>query len=84
MLRRLVIFVWAARTLLAGSAMAADPPATAPSPSATSADVALRSPTDTSAALADDRILDGAGTGLRVQSVMTRVSAFDQYGHGYQ
>ena len=39
---------------------------------------------DLGASLADDRILDGADTALHVQSVMTRVTGFDQFGHGFQ
>jgi hypothetical protein len=34
--------------------------------------------------LSDEAILDRPKTRLRVESVMTRVTAFDQYGHGYQ
>ena len=33
---------------------------------------------------APDRILDPSSSGLQIQSISTRVSAFDQYGHGYQ
>jgi hypothetical protein len=33
---------------------------------------------------ADDRILGASTSALRVQSVTTRLSAFDQFGHGYQ
>ena len=43
---------------------------------------------DAGASLTDDRILDAKdetmGSALRVQSVMTRVTGFDQYGHGFQ
>jgi hypothetical protein len=39
---------------------------------------------DGGSSLSDQRILDAMGAGLRVQSVMTRVTAFDQFGHGYQ
>jgi hypothetical protein len=34
--------------------------------------------------LSDPRILEAIGAGLRLESVMTRVTAFDQFGHGYQ
>jgi hypothetical protein len=37
---------------------------------------------DTDSSLVERRILDTAG--LRLSSVMTRVTGFDQYGHGYQ
>jgi hypothetical protein len=39
---------------------------------------------DTGMALSDAQILDATGAGLHLQSVMTRVTAFDQFGHGYQ
>jgi hypothetical protein len=39
---------------------------------------------DTGTSLTDERILEAMGAGLRVQSVMTRVTAFDQFGYGYQ
>ena len=39
---------------------------------------------DASASLADARILDAMGAALRLQSIMTRVTGFDQYGTGYQ
>ena len=43
---------------------------------------------DAGASLTDDRILDAKdetmGSALRVQSVMTRVTGFDQFGHGFQ
>jgi hypothetical protein len=32
----------------------------------------------------DSRILDAMGAGLHLQSVMTRVTGFDQFGYGYQ
>ncbi|HEY8090873.1 MAG TPA: DUF3570 domain-containing protein [Polyangiaceae bacterium] len=34
--------------------------------------------------LSDVRILDAMGAKLRLESVATRVTAFDQYGHGFQ
>jgi hypothetical protein len=39
---------------------------------------------DAASSFTDERILDAMGAGLRVQSVMTRVTAFDQFGYGYQ
>jgi hypothetical protein len=39
---------------------------------------------DADTSLTDERILGAMGAGLRLQSVMTRVTAFDQFGHGYQ
>jgi hypothetical protein len=38
-----------------------------------------------SQARADDAtLLDDAGSALRIRSIMTRLSAYDQFGHGYQ
>jgi hypothetical protein len=34
--------------------------------------------------LSDARVLEAMGAPLRVESMMTRVTAFDQFGHGYQ
>src|ERR1700733_977399 len=39
---------------------------------------------DLAASLSDARILDAMGAGLRLQSVMPRVTGFDQFGHGTQ
>jgi Protein of unknown function (DUF3570) len=39
---------------------------------------------DAGSAYADPRILDAMGAGLHLESVMTRVTGFDQFGHGYQ
>lgn len=39
---------------------------------------------DGGSSLTDARILDAMGAGLRLESVTTRVSGFDQFGHGYQ
>jgi hypothetical protein len=39
---------------------------------------------DTGTSLSDARILDAMGASLHLQSVMTRVTGFDQFGHGYQ
>jgi hypothetical protein len=39
---------------------------------------------DTGAWLTDERILDAMDSAVRVQSVMTRVTGFDQFGHGFQ
>ena len=43
-----------------------------------------RGPTTRSTSLSDARILDAMGAGLRLESVTTRVTGFDQFGHGYQ
>jgi hypothetical protein len=50
------------------------------------AGVAAPSPAraDDAAPLSDERILGTTGSGLRLQSVTMRATAFDQYGHGYQ
>jgi hypothetical protein len=39
---------------------------------------------DAGTSLTADRILDDASAAVRVQSVMTRVTAYDQFGHGFQ
>jgi len=39
---------------------------------------------DAGASLTDDRILDAMDSAVHVQSVMTRVTGFDQFGHGFQ
>jgi len=39
---------------------------------------------DAGTSLSDARILDAMGAGLRLQSITTRVTGFDQFGHGYQ
>jgi len=39
---------------------------------------------DAASSISDARILDAMGAGLHLQSVMTRVTGFDQFGHGYQ
>jgi hypothetical protein len=39
---------------------------------------------DTGTSLSDARILDAMGAGLRLESIMTRVTGFDQFGYGYQ
>jgi hypothetical protein len=45
---------------------------------------ALVSPSLAADSLANDRILDTSSLTLKVQSVAMQVSAYDQYGHGYQ
>jgi hypothetical protein len=39
---------------------------------------------DAASGYGDARILDAMGAGLRLQSVMTHITGFDQFGHGYQ
>ncbi len=39
---------------------------------------------DGGTSLREERILDAMSSGLRVESIMTRVSGFDQFGYGYQ
>jgi Protein of unknown function (DUF3570) len=39
---------------------------------------------DEGTSLSDARILDAMGAGLRLQSITTRLTGFDQFGHGYQ
>jgi hypothetical protein len=39
---------------------------------------------DAGSSYTDPRILDAMGAGLHLQSVMTRVTGFDQFGYGYQ
>jgi hypothetical protein len=39
---------------------------------------------DAGSSFGDSRILDAMAEGLRLQSVTTRVTGFDQFGHGYQ
>jgi hypothetical protein len=39
---------------------------------------------DAGTSLSDDRILDATDTAVRVQSVTTRVTGYDQFGYGYQ
>jgi hypothetical protein len=39
---------------------------------------------DGTSALSDERILHAMGAGLRLESVTTRITAFDQFGTGYQ
>jgi hypothetical protein len=36
------------------------------------------------ASLSDERILDAMGSGLRLQSMTTRVTGYDQFGYGFQ
>lgn len=66
-------------TFPSATAPSGAPPAPAPSPPPPTS-LGTRSP----AALSDTDVLEAIDERLRIESVMTRITSFDQFGHGFQ